>query len=143
MRQLATTLALLAFLWAGAATVYLLTATGYQGLATGASVSASGVAAHRVTATLLSVKGLWTVLVLSGVTFLAGIPGGVALTHARGQRAATWSVAAILLFFSIISGYSVGLFYLPCALLLVASAVVTLFVRAREPAGPRERGGAA
>ena len=85
MRRLATTLGALAFLWTAAATVYLLTATRYVGIGTGAAMSESGVEAHRVTVPLLSANGLWIVFLLGAVTLLSGLPVGVALAHPHGQ----------------------------------------------------------
>jgi len=129
MRRLATTLGALAFLWTAAATVYLLTETRYDGIGTGATMFESGVEAHRVTVPLLSANGLWIVFVLGAVTLLSGLPVGVALAYPSSQRTATWSVAVLLLGFAVVTLSSVGLFYVPSALLMVGSAAVTAFVR--------------
>lgn len=129
MRRLAGTMDALAFLWSGAASIYLLTAAANEGIGTGTALTESGVEPQRVTASLASANGPWVVAVLVGVTLLAGVPMGVALTHPEGQKVTTWCVAVLLLGFSVLSGFSVGLFYLPGAALLVLAALATTSAR--------------
>ena len=142
MRRLATALGGLAFLWAGAATFYLLTAAGYEDVSTSVALAEGTVDAQGVTTSLVSANGPWVVGLLGGVSLLAALPLGVALAYPQGQRATTWSVALLLLGFSIVSGFSVGLFYLPSAVLLLASAIVTVFVRAGGSSAEGGRRGA-
>jgi hypothetical protein len=53
---------------------------------------------------------------------IAAVP--IALAGSRFRRAATASAAALLLAFSFVAGFSIGLFYLPSALAMLAAAVV-------------------
>lgn len=123
-RRVATALGALAFVWACAATVYLLNAAGYEGYSTTSVLTGGGAEPRRVTASLVAANGPWVVGLLGSVSLLAGVPLGVALTHPAGQRATTWTVALVLVAFSLVSAFSVGLFYMPSAILLVVSALL-------------------
>lgn len=129
MRRIAKTLAGLSFLWACAATIYLIVAAGHQGMGTASTFAAGAVDVQRVTVSLASRNGPWLVGLLLGVALLSGMPFGVAVAHPPGQRAATWSTAVLLLAFAVIAGFSIGLFYLPSAVLMGVSAVLV-------PTGP-------
>lgn len=129
MRRLATALGALAFLWACGATVYLLTTAGYEGLGTTSALVDGGIEVRRVSVSLAAANGPWVVGLLIGVSLFAGVPLGVALTFPAGQRSTTWTAALLLLGFSVISGFSVGFFYLPCGILLLASAITVGLVR--------------
>lgn len=132
MRRLATALSAAAFLVACAATIYLLTAATYEGVSTGAVLTGGGAEPTRVTRSFVSTNGSWVIGLLLGVTLLAGVPLGIALASPRNQQAATWSAALLLLGFSMISGFSVGLLFLPSAALLLVAAIVTVFVKAAD-----------
>jgi hypothetical protein len=69
---------------------------------------------------------------LMGVTLLAGMPLGVALSHPAGQRSTAWTVGLLLLGFCVLSGFSVGLRYLPTSVLLMVAGGVGQV----EPKGP-------
>jgi hypothetical protein len=125
MRRLALTLDALAFLWACAATVYLVLAAGHQGVSTISALTASDVEAQRVTVSLVSAEGVWVVGLLLGVTLLAGLPLGVGLALPVARPTTTWTAGLLLLGFAIVSGFSLGLFYLPSAVLLVVAGVVS------------------
>lgn len=122
MRRLATTLSALGFVWASAVTVFLVSAAGYEGISTGSAVAAGDTG---ISVSLLSANGPWFVGLLVGVTLLAGLPFGLALCYPAGQRTTTWISGLLLLSFSIIAGFSVGLPYLLPALVLLASAIMT------------------
>ncbi len=132
MRRLATALSAVAFLGACAATIYLLTAANYEGVSTGAVLSGGSTEPIRVTRSFVSVNGFGVIGLLLGVTLVAGVPLGIALASPRNQQAATWSTALLLLGFSIISGFSVGLLFLPSAAVLLGAAIVTVFIRADD-----------
>jgi hypothetical protein len=134
LRHLSTSLSGLAFLWAAAATTYLLVASGNQGIATGSGLVGSDQALGRLGVPLVSANGVWIVCLLLIVTVIAGLPLGVALTDRARHRSVTWIACALLLGFSMISGFSVGLMYLPGAVALFASAL-TVQVRSqvRQP----------
>ena len=129
MRRLATALSAVAFLGACAATIYLLTAANYEGVSTGAVLSGGSTEPIRVTRSFVSVNGFGVIGLLLGVTLVAGVPLGIALAWPRNQQAATWSTALLLLGFSIISGFWVGLLFLPSAAVLLGAAIVTVFFR--------------
>lgn len=125
MRRIATTLSGLGFLWAGAATLYLLRGAGYATVTTVSALGVTDAAVGQVRVSLLSAEGVWIVALLSGVTLLAGLPVGVALTHPSGHRATALVVGGLLLGFSFLSGFSMGLPYLPAAAVVFAAGVVS------------------
>ena len=132
MRRGATALSAAAFLLASAATIYLLTAANYEDVSTGAVLMGGGTEPVRVTRSFVATNGSWVIGLLLCVTVLAGVPLGIALASPKNQQAATWSTALLLLGFSIISGFSVGLLFLPSAALLLGAAIVTVFIKADD-----------
>lgn len=142
MRHVATALAGLAFLWACGATVYLLSNAGYDGFSTGSTLSGTESVVGHIEVSLVSANGTWVVALLSTVTVIAGLPLGVWLTGAAARRAVTWVSALMLLAFSLIAGFSVGLMYLPGALVLLAAAASSLLVKGKDPGPPEEHRGA-
>lgn len=138
MRRLALTLGALAFLWACAATTYLLFASSQAGIARAAMLAAGGGAAPHMPPPLATATGVWVTGLLVGVTYLAGMPLGIALAVPAGQRMVAWTTGFVLLGFCAVSGFSVGLPYLPSALLLVvAGAVDKVEPQGRPFAGSR------
>jgi hypothetical protein len=114
----------LGFAWAAAGSIRLLTSTHYLGMVTEAGRHADP-RVGQVTVSLASANGAWVVGLLSLVTILFGLPFGVTLTHPTGQRSVGWTIGLLVLAFSIISGFSVGLTYLPAALLVIAGAALS------------------
>jgi hypothetical protein len=115
--------ALAALLLAVAAALWLALSPGfYQGVSV--TTSSSGKVVERSErASLLAENGMWALGLLAVPVFLAGL--GV-FGAARSHRVVLWCVAVVLLVFSIISGMTIGLFYLPAAVaLLVAAALCT------------------
>jgi len=110
--------------WAAAGSVRLLTSTRYLGIATEGGRDVDP-AIGQATVSLASANGVWVVILLSVVTVLFVLPFGVALTHPTGQRFVGWTIGLLVLAFSIISGFSVGLTYLPAALLVIAGAALS------------------
>jgi hypothetical protein len=115
--------------WAALAAVILATAAGlflalypvYQGVSE--SVSSSGaVTSSTDSATLIAENGAWVILLLCVPVALAvvGLMGAV-----RGPRALVWAPAVVLLVFVLLAGFSIGLFYAPAALALLAAAGLT------------------
>jgi len=125
MRTLATLLSGLAFLVSVAATIYLLNAPLYQYV----SVTASDGETIRGTATLVEVNGTWVVYQLCAVTLVSGIPLFVALRWSALQRIVTWLSALLLTGYSILGSFSIGLAFMPSAILLLIAAIATLFIR--------------
>ncbi|HUF75767.1 MAG TPA: hypothetical protein VMM35_05780 [Longimicrobiales bacterium] len=123
MRRLTVTLSALAFLWACAATAYLLLASTRTGIATPASLAAGGDEATRPPS-LATADGVWMAGLLMGVTLMAGMPLGVGLAHPPGQRGTAWAGGLLLLGFGLVSGFSVRLLYLPSAFLLILAGAV-------------------
>jgi hypothetical protein len=128
-RHLATALNALAFLWVSAATIYLLVTAGYEGLSPASALAGNTPIVGHIDTSLASANGPWVVGLLLIVSLIAGLPFGVALTSPKSHRAVTWTAGLLLLGFSIISGYTVGLMYLPGAVLLLAAATTNVVVR--------------
>lgn len=123
-RRLAITLSALAFLWACTATVYLLMASSRRGLAASAMLGTAGEGASGMPPPLSTADGVWMAALLLGVTLLAGIPMGIGLAHPSGHRATAWTIASLLVGFSLVSGGFVGLLYLPSTILLIVAGAV-------------------
>ena len=141
MRRSAATLNALAAVWAAAATLYLLSAAGYRVVSTSSAVAGEDAGVGHLAVSLVSASGPWIVALLFVVTLTAALPFGVALAYPAGQRVTTWTCALSLLGFSLVAGFSVGLPYLPPALVLVASALVTPAAGAMTPPPVREHRG--
>ncbi len=122
---------LAATVWVALAALLLAFAAGlwlafYPGFYQGVSVTASSsgeVVESSEQASLLAENGMWALGLLAVPIVLAGL--GV-FGAARRFRFLLWSVAVVLLVFSVISAMTIGLFYLPATIaLLVAAALCT------------------
>jgi hypothetical protein len=71
--------------------------------------------------------------VVSVVTLTTGVPFAAMLAFPGAQRAITWIVALLLIGFSVLAGFTIGLFFLPSGLLLLLAAILTLFIRNERP----------
>jgi hypothetical protein len=140
LRHINTGLNALAFLWASVATLYLLVVSDVAGGHTASALGDGGDVVGDLGLSLASADGVWVVGLLILVTVLAGLPLGVSLTHHEGHRLVTGIAAWLLLGFSLISGFSLGMVYLPVPLLMFAS-VATGRVQARGVTSPELRGG--
>ena len=100
----------------------------YQGVSVTASLSGE-VVQRSEQASLLAENGMWALGLLAVPVALAGL--GV-LGAARSFRFLLWSVAVVLLVFSVISGMTIGLFYLPAAIALLAAAALCSSSRTRS-----------
>jgi hypothetical protein len=123
MRTLATILSGLAFLTAIAATIYLLNAPLYQ------HVTESGGETIQGIATLVEVNGAWVINQLVLVTLVSGVPLFIALRRSAYQRLVTWVCALLLMAYSIAGSFTIGLAFMPSAILLFIAAIATLFIR--------------
>jgi hypothetical protein len=92
----------------------------YQGVSVTASASGEVVRRSEQTS-LLAVNGMWALGLLAVPVALAvlGVFGS-----ARSYRFLLWSLAVVLLVFSILSGMTIGLFYLPAAIALLVAAAL-------------------
>lgn len=142
MPRLATALKALAFLWSCSATVYLLVASAYEGVNRTSALTGSEAVVGQIDVSLASPAGVWVVGLLVVVTLVAGLPFGVASTYPEGHPAVTWTVALLLFGFSIMSGVTVGLMYLPAAVVLLAAATVPDLVGNNERSANADRRGA-
>jgi hypothetical protein len=95
----------------------------YDGIGTNAALM--GLESSRATVSLWSRNGPWVAGLLMGVVVLTGLPVGVAFRHPSAQRMTTWCAAVLILGFALVAGFSVGLFYLPSAVFLLAAALLT------------------
>ena len=127
MRTLATILSGLAFLTSIAATIYLLNAPLYQYVKV--VHTESGEETIQGTATLVEENGNWVVNQLVGVTLVSGVPLFVALRRSALQRLVTWVSALLLMAYSIAGSFTIGLAFMPSAILLLIAAMATLFIR--------------
>lgn len=123
-RRLSLILGGLAFFWACAVTWYVLQASSETGMTV--SAVAAGIAgdARSVAPPLASADGVWVTGLLVGISMLSGVPVGVALTHPPVQRVAAWTTASMLLAFCLLAGLTLGLPYLPSALLAFGVGVM-------------------
>jgi len=121
MRRLATTLSALAFSWTSAVTGLVLLGGG-GGIRTGFTLAEGTAEPGHTSVTLMSAHGVWLVALLLGITVLAGVPLGVAISYPKGQRLTNWTVSLLLLAFAVSSGLTIGPFYLPGVLALLAAA---------------------
>jgi hypothetical protein len=123
MRTLATILSGLAFLACTAATIFLLNAPLYRTVTESAEQSIQG------TATLVEANGTWVINQLLLVTLVSGVPLFVALRRSPLQRLVTWVSALLLMAYSIAGSFTIGLAFMPSAILLLIAAIATLFIR--------------
>ena len=91
----------------------------YQGVSV--TASSSGEAVRRTQASLLAENGMWALGLLAVPVALTGL--GV-FGAARSFRFLLWSVAVVLLVFSVISAMTIGLLYLPAAIALLVAAAL-------------------
>jgi hypothetical protein len=94
----------------------------YAGSST--TVTAGGVTVQQSEhASLIAVNGAWVIALLAVPVALTCL---ALLGVARRQRVVVWIAAAVLIAFSVVSGFSIGLFFAPAAfVLLVAAALCT------------------
>ena len=113
--------ALAALLLAIVAGLFLAFYPVYQGVS--ATGSSSGVVtSSSESGTLITVNGLWVLVPLCIPIVLAAL-GLIAV--ARRRRALVWVLGGVLLGFVVLSGFTIGLFYLPAAIALLLSAGLT------------------
>jgi len=114
-------LAWVAFLW------LLLWPYSYQGVSV---TQTAGGPASQITEThtsLLAANGLWAIVPLLFPVVITALLLGVALSGNRKAAELTaWPLAAILLGFCVLSGFSIGMFYLPAALVSIVTAFLLL-----------------
>ena len=121
-----TLLAALAALLALAASAFLLLTPFYTGTHTTTSSGAGQPTAARVvesrSATLLEVNGP---AVLIPLTIPIALPAlALAATRSRFRRLAYAIAALLLLVFCLLSGFSIGMYYVPAALAMLISALL-------------------
>lgn len=114
----------LAFSWAVAGSVRLITSARYAHIVTGTG-SAADAAVGQLSVSLTSVNGAWLAGLIALVTIGFGLPLGTALAYPDGQRPMGWTIGLLGLVFSILSGFSIGLTYLPSALLILFGAALS------------------
>lgn len=134
MRRWATVLSALACIGAVAASAYLLTVPSYKGVVTSTATTAAGSVASggdavRFTRILAEENGtrVWVIPLI--VTLIATAPVVVGFARPTAQRTTIWAAALLLCTFSVVAGFSIGLLFMPSALILLAAAVATFFVR--------------
>lgn len=112
--KISLTAALLAHIFAWVATLFFLFGPAYS--------SNSG-----DTATLIEVNGLWAALLLvvpvalTAVTLIASLPNA---PRPRLMLTLSWVAFVLLLLFCAVGIFSIGAFYLPCALAMLVAVIV-------------------
>ena len=95
--------------------------------------------ATRFTATLIQANGSRVILLLAVPVVLTALALTSVLLTGAGQarrKVFLWASAILLLGFCVLGSFSIGLFYLPAALALLASAVLALLGRNAQTAQP-------
>lgn len=124
LRRLSLIFGGLAFFWACAVTWHVLQASSQAGMTVSAVVAGIAGDARSVAPPLASADGVWVTGLLVGVSMLSGVPMGVALTHPPVQKVTAWTIGFMLLGFCLLAGLSLGLPYLPSAILVFGVAVM-------------------
>jgi hypothetical protein len=126
LRILAIILSGLAFLASIAATTYLLITPLYQHVET--ILTESGQETIQSTAGLVEVNGTRVVIQLLLVTLVSGVPLFVVLRRSTLQRSLMWMSALLLMAYSIAGIFTIGLAFMPAAILLLIAAIASLFI---------------
>lgn len=127
-----------AFLWASAATVYVMLASSETAMSTANMLATSDDGAKGMPPSLATANGVWMTALLVGVTLLTSLPVGIAFGLPSRQRTAAWSTGLLVLGFCLVSGHFLGLLYLPSAILLMVAGAVDQVEPQRAPwAGSR------
>jgi hypothetical protein len=116
----------LALLFAVAAASWLLLVPTYAGVTTVSSSGGAAMTVQRSAQTLIGLNGVQVLPFLVGPIMLSALPLLRGTAHERRKRAAI--AAVILVGFAVIGGFSIGLFYAPSALTLLAAATLGVFV---------------
>jgi hypothetical protein len=77
----------------------------------------------------VEVNGTAVVIQLLVVTLVSGLPLYAAVRRSAFQRLVTWVSALLLMAYSIAGSFTIGLAFLPSAILLLFAAIATLFIR--------------
>ncbi len=129
------TLAWIAFIAALGASVMLIFLPIYQGQTTPAINAITGEVTGQsvtTTATLLEVNGVRVIILLLIPPLLAGLGLLVVLRARRFRQLFVWIAAFLLAVFVLITGFSIGIFYVPAMILAMTCAIVTQFHGAGE-----------
>ena len=118
-----------AVVWALALVLGAFLVPAYGGRSCEASSGAATVCGSIRSQTLFAVNGWWVVELLLGVVAVTALAFWALHVYCatgarRAHSAAVWLIA-VLAIFSIVSGFSIGLYVVPAALLLFASAALT------------------
>ena len=115
----------LAIVIAIAATIFLLKAPLYTGVET--SCTESGCETIETTQTLVEANGSWVIYQLITVVLVSSLPLLTAFARPAIQRSITWISALLLLVYSIVGALSIGLAFMPSAILLLIAGILTPF----------------
>ena len=113
--RISITAALLAHLFAWAATLFFLFWPVYGGNSAGAGESGGSVSGS----TLIEVNGLWAALLITlpiiftAIALIASLPGAA---HPRIMLILRWAMFALILLFCAAGSLSIGIFYIPAAI---------------------------
>ena len=114
-------LAWVAFLW------LLLWPYSYQGTSITQTAGEPPGQITETHASLLAVNGFWVIIPLLIPVVITALLLVVTLSsNRRAAKLTAWPMAAILLVFCVMSGFSIGMFYLPAALVSIVTAFLLL-----------------
>jgi hypothetical protein len=114
----------LAFMWASAATLYVLVTSSETAMSASNMLAASGGEAKGRPPSIATAEGVWMATLLTAITLLTSLPAGIAMRHPSSQRVVAWVVGLMVFGFCLVSGVFLGLLFLPSAVLLMAAGAV-------------------
>ena len=125
----ASALAGLSLLLAVAALLFLTFWTGYY---EGEEVTADGAVVAKTSASLIEENGMDVLGLLAVPVVLSAMGFLASFSRARVGTIGLWTSAVLLVLFALVTGFTVGMFYLPAGFTLVLAAVVARAANRRQ-----------
>jgi len=125
----ASALAGLSLLLAVAALLFLTFWTGYY---EGEEVTADGAVVAKTSASLIEENGMDVLGLLAVPVVIAAVGCATSFWRVTAGKVALWTSAVLLVLFALVTGLTVGMFYLPAGLTLVLAAVVARAANRRQ-----------
>ena len=125
----ASALAGLSLLLAVAALLFLTFWTGYY---EGEEVTADGAVVAKTSASLIEENGMDVLGLLAVPVVLSAMGFLASFSRARVGTIGLWTSAVLLVLFALVTGFTVGMFYLPAGFMLVLAAVFARAANRRQ-----------
>ena len=119
--RFARALAGASLLLALAALLFLTFWTGYY---EGEEVTADGAVVAKTSASLIEENGMDVLGLLAVPVVIAAVGFATSFWRVSAGKVALWTSAVLLVLFALVTGFTVGMFYLPAGFTLVLAAVV-------------------